>query len=310
MTLPSGVQPGRAYADPAYAASLAEHGRPLALPASGATVLLVPIAGTDRVDAVAPYPLLSCPWPEHLADDLAIVAAAGAVTLTAVLDPMRPLPPPESLARFDLARPFKRHFVTALDDGEHVPSRGHRRSVARSRARVTVEVVAGSATDPDRWWALWQGLVRAAGLTGMRAPSRDAFARQLALDGAMTQWAEVDGAPVAAQIALVTPDAAYAHVAVSDPVGRATAAMHALDAVLLDRARGAVPAVHWGGTAGAHDADDGLAAYKRGWSNRVRQAWLVGAVLDRAAHAALGGRLPLDPAAWFPAWRAPRATSP
>lgn len=285
--VPGVVRRGRAYADPAYAASLAEHGRPLLLPASGASVLVVPVGASGHVEAVGPYPLLSCPRPDGLVEDLAVVAASGAVTLTAVLDPMRPLPSGLE-AHADVLRPFKRHFVTLLeDDAPDVPSSHHRRALRRARAHVEVVVDAGADADVAAWWALWEGRARELGLTGMRAPARDAFARSFALDGAVVLWAWSGGALMAAQVVLLSDQVAHAHLAVVTPAGRAVGAGYALDAATLELARGRVRAVHWGGAAGDVDVDDGLATYKRGWSNDVRTAHLLGVVLDREAFHAL-----------------------
>jgi hypothetical protein len=299
------VRVGRAYADPGFAGSLDEHGPVLDLPGSGARVLLHPIPGTDRSDAVGPYPLLSCPRPERLADDLGVMAEAGAVTFTAVLDPMSTRLPAEASARFDVARPFKPHFVTELDGRGGYPSLHHLRNTRRALARVDVRIGPASDASIEDWLTLWSTLVDRIGLSGPAAGSRRMFARQFALEGAVVLWAEHRGRPVAAKLALLDHLTAYNHLSTSSPEGRAHAAMYALDAALLELAECGLAAVHWGGTAGAGSSDDGLAAYKRGWANAERMAVLVGAVLDTATYRRLGGGYPVDPLAWFPAHRRP-----
>jgi hypothetical protein len=69
-------------------------------------------------------------------------------------------------------------------------------------------------------------------------------------------------------------------------------------------ARG-VRTVDLGGAAGGHDADTGLARFKRGWATGTRTAWLGGRVLDAAGVARLGGAR----GTYFPAYRAGKAAA-
>lgn len=299
---------GRGYADPAFASSYRTIGPTVTLPTSGATVLLVDEPLTGRCDAVAPYPLLSCRAPERIVDDLGTLRDLGAITFSAVLDPLRPIPGPGS--GLDLLRPFKTHLLTRLgplaEEGRAFrPSRHHQREVSRARREVVVDVQHGVAADPDDWFRLLHELERPTPLAGSAAVDRVTLEAQFALAGAYVMWARAGGASVAAQLVLVTEDVVHAHLAVSDTRGRASRAMYALDAALLDLLDGSNFTVHWGGCAGATDVRDGLWHYKSGWANDSAIAPLVGAVLDPEAYARLGGQRPVDPTMWFPAHRAP-----
>jgi hypothetical protein len=304
MALPGGVLAGQAYADPRFAASLSEFGTPVHLEHSGATVLLSRIADEDHVDAVGPYPLLSCPRPELLGSDLDQLRDHGAVSLTAVLDPLRPPAPGDE--RFAVLRPFKTHFLTVPPAVGDRPSPHHRRQVRLARSRVTVQVEPGRSADVAAWMDLWGVLVAQHGLTSMRAGSRQAFAAQFALQGSIVMWASVGEERVAAQFVLATDKVAYVHLAAASALGRACRAMYALDAALLELAEDGGLTIHWGGGSGPTAAEDGLTAYKRGWANATREAQLLGAVLEPATYARLSERSMGTPSGWFPAYRDPQ----
>ena len=53
-------EPATGYADPAYAAALAEVGEPRVLPHSGGSLLVRPTPGGRDLDAIGPYPLFAC----------------------------------------------------------------------------------------------------------------------------------------------------------------------------------------------------------------------------------------------------------
>ena len=93
----------------------------------------------------------------------------------------------------------------------------------------------------------------------------------------------------------------YNHLTASDATGYANGANFALyDAAISHFSGDGV--VNLGGGAGfADDPENGLAVFKRGFSNAETQALLCGAVLDPARYAQLSvGKSPLG---FFPAYR-------
>src|SRR4026209_724846 len=102
------------YSHPAYAASLAEFGKPRALPRSNGWILERPISPTPYRDAMGCYPLFACDdWSkldsdlEQLADDI--------VSLAIVADPFGAHDPEQLRKCFStLVTPFKEHLVTDL----------------------------------------------------------------------------------------------------------------------------------------------------------------------------------------------------
>jgi hypothetical protein len=303
MVMPETFGGGRAYADPQFGASHSEYGEVIRLARSEAVVLLVPLLTSGRHDAFGPYPLLSTRSPDLLVEDLVQMRDLGAVTFTAVLDPMEPLVPPD--VRWDIHRPYKTHFLTVPGAQTAGPSRHHRRELRVAASRVSVSVQSGAEADIDRWFNLWDAVQPTRSVAGMRSGSRHALTEQFGLSGAYAMWATAGGVDVAAQLVLFSATTAYAHLAVSNRLGREARAMYALDAALVEMAMAMGLTVHWGGAAGPSDTADGLTAYKRGWSNASRTAWIVGSVLDPDAYLSVGGTLPVDGAAWFPPYRSP-----
>jgi len=291
---------GEGYGDARFAASLSQFGTPVALRHSGANILLVRDIERNHLDAVGPYPLLSCPRPQLLVEDLDQLRSLGAITFTAVLDPLQPAVLPDD--RLAVLRPFKTHFLTVPSSPATRPSRHHQREIRSALRSVTVHVEAGVEADLEEWLRLWDHLVARHRLTGMRAGSRETFAAQFALSGAIVMWASCAGDRVAAQLVLVSDEVVYAHLAVASTIGRESRAMYALDATLVELFEGQGRTIHWGGGSGAVDVEDGLTAYKRGWANATRQAQLLGAILDSSEYARLGGQVVASPLDWFPAY--------
>jgi Acetyltransferase (GNAT) domain len=288
------------YADPRYAASLAEFGRPCPLPRSEGSVLERPVADGAR-DLMGPYPLFACRNWAGLAEDLAELEQR-AVSVVLVADPLGGAAQGQLEHAFpDLMRPYKLHHVRDHERPWQPPSH-HRRHLRRAAAAVEVEVCADPARHLEEWSELYSGLVARHGLVGIRAFSREAFARQLALPGLVAVRAERDGATVGMALWLEDRPCAHYHLGAYSSAGYEVNASYAV----FDRAlryledRG----VRWidiGGSAGDGGADDGLDRFKRGWANETRTAHLCGRVLDRDAYRHLTGSRPTD---WFPAYRA------
>jgi hypothetical protein len=292
---------GRAYSAAGYAASLAEFGLPRPLPRSGGWLLEREIAGGGGQDLMGTYPLFSCTrWadlPEEM-DDL-----DGTVSVVVVADPLADVGESDLRRAFpDRVVPFKRHHVRDLDAPAKLPEH-HRRHLRRSSAAVEVELCADPLAHLDDWVQLYAELAERHGLTGIRAFSREAFSRQLALPELVAVRAERDGATVGMALWLEDAPHAWYHLAAYSADGYEVSASYALFAVALDHLRElGVRHVDLGGSAGPADADDGLTRFKRGWATEERTAYLCGRVLDRDAYDRLAGDAT---SGWFPAYREP-----
>lgn len=289
------------YADAGYAHSLIEFGEPRALPRSEGWLLERPVPGGEGRDLMGPYPLFACRDWAALASDLEALEDR-AVSVVLVADPLGGAGEDDLARAFpDLMRAYKHHHVRDLEQAGDVPAH-HRRHIRRAAAALDVVVCTDPALHLDDWTRLYAGLVERHGLVGIRAFSRAAFARQLALPGLVAVRAERNGATVGMALWLEdAPDAHY-HLAAYSPEGYEVSASYAIfeHAFRHLRARG-VRWVDLGGSVGEGSAAAGLERFKHGWASGARTAYLCGRVLDRAAYEQLSaGRN----AGWFPAYRA------
>jgi Acetyltransferase (GNAT) domain len=287
------------YADPRYAGSLAEFGQLRMLPRSQGCLLERPVADGAR-DLMGPYPLFACHDWAGLAADLAELEER-AVSVVLVADPLGDVGQDQLGHAFpDLMRPYKLHHVRDHERPWQATSH-HRRHLRRAAAAVEVDVCVDPARYLDDWMGLYATLIERHGLVGIRAFSRTAFERQLALPGLVAVRAERDGLTVGMTLWLEDPPCAHYHLGAYSSEGYDVSASYAV----FDRALGHLRdrGVRWidiGGSAG-DESDDGLDRFKRGWANQTRTAHLCGRVLDRDAYRRLTGGRSTD---WFPAYRA------
>ncbi len=299
---------GRGYASAAYAATLGHLGEVVTLPVSGAHLLRRSIPG-GGVDLSGPYPLLIVPRPAGLAADLQAQAATGAVSVTAVLDPLT-TPDDESLASAfpDLLTPFKHHHLVDLTDAAHQPTAHHRRDTRRALRRLRIE----RTRDADRATA---ALVRCYGAlrqrVAMDGPADlpdDALAAQIRLDDVTTWVASADSRDVGVALFVTDGERAWYHLAAADDEGRRAGALYGLLATALDEQRDSgIAVVDLGGPAGSEAGGDGLDAFKAGWATHRVTARLAGAVLDRDDYDRRSGPRSTS---WFPAYRDPARPAP
>ncbi len=303
------VTPGRAaavrgYLHPGYARSLDEFGRPRALLRSGAYVLERPIPGSTDRDAMGCYPLLCCADWRALPEDLRDLQ--DLVSLTCVADPFAGFDRSELERCFDVVLDFKPHFVTELTRPvEAIVSRSHQATVRRALRDVDVEICADPAAHLDEWVGLYDCLIHRHGIRGIRAFSRGAFARQLALPGmVMFRATSRDTGAIGMDLWYVQGDVAYGHLAAFNRLGYELRASYATKWNVLRYFHGKVRWLELGGAAGTRPgAAAGLSAFKRGWATGTRMAHLCGKVLDRSRYEALCAAGGAADARYFPAYR-------
>ena len=293
------------YGSAAYASSLGEFGTPTALAKSGAWLLARPIAGSKERDAIGCYPLFACRDWHRLADDLD--DASDLVSVSAVTDPFGDYD--EALLRTafrDFVMPFKTHFVADLESEPAAFVAKHHQYYARkAQTSVKVEQCPVPLALLDDWCALYEHLIRRHRLAGIKAFSRAAFAKQLALPEIVMFCATEDDAIVGAHLWLVQNDVAYSHLAAANDRGYQLMAAYALYSYALDYFRGRVRYLLWGAGAGIDgSANDGLTQFKRGWSNTTRRSFLCGRIFDQTAYNRLVLSCRVTPGSYFPAYRA------
>ena len=294
------------YRHPEYALSLAEFGRPRALPLSGGWVLERPIAHARQRDAMGLYPLFHCRDWDALPDDLAGLRRDGLVSLVMVTDPLLDDRQRGAFRHFDLARRFKTHYLSELDaPPERIASRHHRYYARKAARNLEVDVPAAPLAHLDEWCGLYAALVARHGIGDLRAFSREGFRRVLSMPGVILYRALEHGRTVGAQIVLLQGEVAFAHLAAFTDEGYRQGASYLLDWAALEHLRGRAARINWGGGTGL-EADDasGLAGYKQGWATARADAYLLGAVLDRDAYESLSGTGEQPDSAYFPSYRA------
>jgi hypothetical protein len=156
----------------------------------------------------------------------------------------------------------------------------------------------------DAWMGLFGELQRRHSITGLKAFSRQSFARQFTTPGLVAFEAWADGELVGLDLWFVEGEVAHGHLVAFSERGYQLRASYATKWHVLEHFHGRVGWIGLGAGAGmSSDGTDGLSAFKRGWSTGTRPAYLCGSVLQPDVYSELtGGRGPLDDG-YFPAYR-------
>jgi hypothetical protein len=294
------------YLHPQYAVSLAEFGVPRVLPRSGGWILMRPIPGAAQRDAMGCYPLFACRDWSQLAADLADVAD-DLVCLSIVTDPFGEYDQALLQECFpDKVVPFKQHFCIDLERSmEEYVQRENRRNARRALKRLAVEHCEEAVEFAEDWAKIYGHLIQRHGITGIRAFSPTAFARQLKVPGLVVFRALHRGEPVGMLLAYVQDRTAYLHLSACSPLGYAMDASSALYWRAIEYCRDR--RLKWldlGAGAGVNgDGGDGLTRYKQGWSTGTRTVYFCGRVFDRQAYDQIVKTQGAQEKDYFPAYR-------
>ena len=296
----------RGYAHPAYAAALAEFGRPRELTRSGGWILERSIPGTPARDAMGCYPLFACPNWSLLRDDLEAIGK-DLVSLIVVTDPFGDYEKETlSQAFSDLVVPFKEHFIVNLggDLGGFVHSH-HQRNAVKALRQVTVEHVVHPLDFLDDWIRLYARLIERHGFTGIARFSEESFAQQFAVPGLELFRAVHDGRSVGMTLWYTDGDHGYYHLAAYDETGYELRASFALFWRALEHfTASGLRQVGLGAGAGLDsDSSDGLTRFKQGWSNATRATFLCGRIFDETDYRRLSKVAGTTGVDYFPAYR-------
>lgn len=294
---------GYAHAD--YADSLREFGEPRELPHCGGWILVRPIPGTPFKDAAGCYPLFACRnWiklredMEHIGSDL--------VSLVLVTDPFSAIDRAHLERCFDLVKPFKTHYIADLRHSlNSVISRGYRYNVRKSLKTMDVEVSCQPAKYLDDWTRLYENLIVRHTIKGISAFSRKSFEIQLNIPGMIMVLGRCKGEIVGATLVLIHDRVAYSHLSAYSDKGYSVRASYGIYWKTLSYLyEQGIRYFDNGGTAGTkEDPEDGLAQFKRGWSNNRRTVFFCGRVFDRQKYALLCDKTETAGHDYFPGYR-------
>jgi hypothetical protein len=294
---------GYAHAD--YAASLAAFGTPRHLRRCDGWILERQIPGTPYRDAIGPYPLFSCRDWSKLAHDLEEIGT-DLVSLMVVPAPFDGYARPLLEQCFTQVIPFKSHYVIDLTQPvEKIVKKSHRDTVARAVKKVEVSQCLDPVDHLAKWIELFDVLATRHRITGMRAFSPDAFAKQLTIPGMVMFEARADGETVGLDLWYVQGDVAYGHLVAFSELGYELRASYATKWFMLNYFAGKVRWVDLGGGAGMiSSGTDGLSVYKEGWSTGTVPAYLCCRIFDHSLYDALSASCGATGSRYFPAYRA------
>ena len=299
----SKVESGYSHSD--YAASLREFGHPRLLPSSRGWILERGVPGHDARDAMGCYPIFSCRDWALLGSDLHEIGDE-LVSLAMVTDPFGDYSEKLLSDAFpDLVAHFKDHFVADLrQPAKSFVSSHHQYYARKALEKVTVERCDHPAEIIDEWSALYSALVARHRLTGIKAFSRGAFAKQLQVPGMVVLRARREDETVGAHLWYEEGNVAYSHLTASSPAGYELMATYALSWKALEYFADKVRWIDWGAGAGlTKSGADGLTRFKRGWANDSLPAYLCGRIFDHARYLKLIRAQGSAESGYFPAYR-------
>jgi hypothetical protein len=310
-TLDSGAAPAvTGYASADYARSLADLGRPVALPRSGGWLLERPVPGTPWRDAMGCYPLFACADWSRLRSDLDELPE-GLVSVVLVTDPFGAFAPGDLRECFpDRLSLFKEHLVVDLGlPAGTLGTAHHRRNVRKALASLEIERHARPAELSGEWARLYAQLVARHAIGGPAAFSPASLARQLRVPGLVALRALRGEETVGMTLWFVQGDVAYYHLAAYSEEGyRRRASFGLFFRAIESFAEQGLRWLDLGAGAGAEpDPADGLVRFKRGWATTTRTAYLCGRICDRPRYVALTAAAGAQATPWFPAYRAAAA---
>jgi hypothetical protein len=293
------------YMHPKYGDSLREFGEPVQLPRCGGSILERSIPGTTYHDAMGCYPLFVCNDWTQLSLDLEDMREK-LVSLALVTDPFGKYDEVYLRQCFnDVVRVFKEHFIADLHRPLDSTVSSHHRYYARKAVRnLLLEECQEPARSIDEWVTLYANLVNRHNLKGVKAFSRETFAKQLSIPGTVMLRAMQQGVPVAAQVWFVQGDVAYSHLTAISEEGYAMRASYALYWFAMEFFSGKVRWLDFGAGAGVKsDGKDGLTRFKKGWSTGTRTAYFCGRIFDPEKYAEIVKVKGIGPTEYFPAYR-------
>ncbi|HET7537862.1 MAG TPA: hypothetical protein VFJ90_15490 [Candidatus Didemnitutus sp.] len=297
-------RPLQGFGSRAYAHALAEFGTPGQLARSGGWYLRRAIPGAAEWDGLGNYPFFMCEDWSGLAEDLA-EAGRDLVSFAAVPDPFGAYDV-ELLRRAfpDVCVHFKDHFVADLSrPADEFISSHHRLYARKALQQVTVEFTTAPLPYLDRWMALFGLAVQKFQITGLRAYSRESFARQFAVEGVVMSLARFRDEIVAMHVQYMDGDVAFAHMAASNQTGYKVGAAYALYDAEIRYFAGKVRWLDWGGEPGVAPGSKGLSSFKAGWSTGTKPAYFCGRIFQPARYQQLAESKGALGVKYFPAYR-------
>jgi hypothetical protein len=294
------------YAHPTYADSLAEFGVPRELSQCKGWILQRKVPGFPYHDGMGSYPLFACQNWSRLYTDLENIGNR-LVSLALVADPFGEYDVTYLRRCFGKVLPFKEHFVTHLVYPVNDVVSAHHRYYARKALR---ELLIEECPEPtqliDEWATLYAALIKRHNIAGIRAFSRESFAKQMSVPGIVAFRAMYQGATVGAHLWYVQGRVGYSHLEAVSPIGYRKRAAYALYWFALNwfHQHRVVRWLNLGAGAGiGSKGADGLSQFKQGWSTGTRPAYFCGRIFDHERYSEIVEAKGVSVTDYFPAYR-------
>lgn len=293
------------YLHPGYASSFTDFGEPVFLENCGGWILKRQIPGTSFYDAMGLYPIFVCQkWQElkkdikSLTDDL--------VSLVLVADPLGSVSPTILHDIFPgLVKPFKTHYVINTQEPlENSISAHHSRYARTSLGKIKVDRCPNPKDFIGDWMVLYNQLVKNHDIKGIRKFSRNSFTKQMNVPGLTLFRSVHEGRTIGMSLWYEQQDHAYYHLGVSSEKGYDLRASFGMLMTALKFFHNRVSYIDLGGNSGlVENKSDGLARFKKGWSNDSRMAYLCGVIFNQDQYNHLVDIKRIDSGIYFPLYR-------
>jgi len=289
------------YATDVYARSLLHWGKPLAVPAWGTSVIVREIDGAQ--DAAGVYPFAVFKHDADIATGIEQLRNSGLVSLVMVFDAFHCPDAIELERHFDFVRPFKTHYIYRKEKGAIRYDTHHQRALRRAQREVRVESL-DLKLYSNSWQSLYDNVITKFRLTGLHAFPEDHAKKISTIEGVTALGAWHDDNLVSCHIFASNGKYAHSHLVASNQDGYDTRAAYAINDFAITCFRDE-QVINFGGGAGAGDKEsDGLARFKRGFSNDTELSYLCGVILDKERYDALcTARDIAHDTSYFPAYR-------
>ncbi len=305
IALPDIGRGGAGYLSGEYARSLTMVGKAIYLPESGAWMLERPVPGNGQKDLCGTYPLFCCKDWANIERDIFDMEEKY-ISLSFVTDPFGAYKETDLKRIFsDVCYPYKTHYIIELDKYRTQEiDKNHLRNLRKAERKVTVCRESDPTACLDEWNRLYALLIQRHGINGVARFSSDSFQRQLKVPGLRIYSARYHGQIVGMVLFYIMEDIVYYHLGAYDETGYAhQASFTVFNRAIEDFTAQGLMFLDLGSGAGLKDnPSDGLARFKRGWSNATRTAWFCGRILNKKAYAHLLQQRN-DGGGFFPAYR-------
>ena len=292
------------YLHPLYAESFNEISTPLYLPRSKGWLLKRQIPGTSYFDAMGPYPLFFSQNYAALIEDLQALKDQ-LVSISLVIDPFASIPADAFQNYFDVFKEYKDHYL--LDLGlplNKTLSKNTQKNVRQALRKLEVRQIKAPDINLEEWVRLYDCLIKRHQITGIRAFSRQSFAKQIAIPNTRYFQINHNGSCVGAHLYYIQGNIAYSHLSAFTQQGYDLGAPYAGKWFSINHLQSIVRWVNYGGgTASKNSEISGLDEFKHRWSSTTGKAYYCGKILNRKIYDTIiesKGAVKKD---WFPVYR-------